>query len=234
MAVTPFSLMANSIKELERLIQACGPRKVYILSPSARYLLMACCETATHCANVRGKDDAALNASMKILCDLADLNQSLYNKLNKNKVEFVITGDLLAGQASCNLDVLMEVLINCWSNDPLHGDKIAYTKMAMGLLSRFAKPSQTTDQQDLRNTISGWKRFREEPPEPDLPPCNARGFDYDGGPANTPHYGRHNYNNRREDSRYGSAQSSKRDKYPGNFSGRGSRYNRGGGYRRFY
>jgi hypothetical protein len=228
LAVTPFSLLANSITELERLIHACGPRKVYILSPSARYLLMSCCETATHCANVRGKDDAALNASMKILSDLADLNQSLYNRLNKNNVEFVFTGDLLAGQANCSMDVLMEVLINCWSNDPVHGDKIAYTKLAMGLLSRFAKPSTATDPQDLRNTIAGRKRFREEP---DSPPRNARGSDYD---TNTPQYGGHNFDNRREDSRYGSAQPSKRDKYPGDYGGRGGRYNRGGGYRRFY
>jgi hypothetical protein len=228
LAVTPFSLLANSITELERLIHACGPRKVYILSPSARYLLMSCCETATHCANVRGKDDAALNASMKILSDLADLNQSLYNRLNKNNVEFVFTGDLLAGQANCSMDVLMEVLINCWSNDPVHGDKIAYTKLAMGLLSRFAKPSTATDPQDLRNTIAGRKRFREEP---DSPPRNARGSDYD---TITPQYGGHNFDNRREDSRYGSAQPSKRDKYPGDYGGRGGRYNRGGGYRRFY
>ena len=38
--------------------------------------------------------------------------------------------------------------------------------MAMGLLSRFAKPSMATDPQDMRNTISGWKRFREEPDTP--------------------------------------------------------------------
>ncbi len=54
---------------------------------------------------------------MKILCDLADLN--LQNRLNKNNVEFVITGDLLAGQANCRMDVLMDVLINCWSSNPL-------------------------------------------------------------------------------------------------------------------
>ncbi len=221
LAVTPFSLMANSIKELERLIQACGPRKVYILSPSARYLLMACCETATHCANVPGKDDAALNASMKILCDLADLNQSLYNRLNKNNLEFVFTGDLLAGQANCNLDVLMEVLINCWSNDPVHGNKIANTKMAMGLLSRFAKPSQTTDQQDLLNTISG--RSRTRPPAMHTAPTMMEGLPTPCTMAGTTMTtgGR-------------TAQPSKRDKYPGDYSGRGGRYNRGGGYRRFY
>jgi hypothetical protein len=39
LAVTPFSLMANCVNELERLIQACGPRKVYILSPSADGML---------------------------------------------------------------------------------------------------------------------------------------------------------------------------------------------------
>ena len=78
---------------------------------------MSCCETATHCANVRGKDDAALNASMKILCDLADLNQSLYNRLNKNNVEFVFTGDLLAGQANCSMDVLMEVLTYLYTDE---------------------------------------------------------------------------------------------------------------------
>ncbi len=45
-----------------------------------------------------------------------------------------------------------------------------------------------------------------------------------------------NYENRRDDScdsRYGAAHLSKRDKYPGDYGGRGGRYNRGGGYR-FY
>jgi hypothetical protein len=150
---------------------------------------MACCETATHCANVRGKDDASVNACMKILSDLADLNLALQNRLSKNNVEFLITRDLLAGQANCRMDVLMEVLINCWSNGPVHGYKIAYTKMAMGLLNRFAKPTQVTNQQDLRNPISGRKRFREEP---DSPPRNVRGSDYEDGSSSTPRYGGHN------------------------------------------
>ncbi len=59
LVVTPFSLMANCVNELERLISRTADlaRSTYILSASARYLLMACCETATHCDNLRGKDD---------------------------------------------------------------------------------------------------------------------------------------------------------------------------------
>ncbi len=85
--------MTNCVNELEWLIQACGPRKVYILSPTARYLLMTFCDTATHCANVRGKGDASLNVCMEILSVLADLNAALHNRLNKNNVEFLMTGD---------------------------------------------------------------------------------------------------------------------------------------------
>jgi hypothetical protein len=55
----------------------------------------------------------------------------------------------------CRIDVLMEILISCWGNDLVHGDKIAYTKMAMGLLvDRYAKPSLAVDHQDLRNSLS--------------------------------------------------------------------------------
>ncbi len=226
--------MANCVNQLERLIKACGPRKVYILSPSASYLLMACCETATHCANVRGKDDASLNACMKILCDLAYLNLSLQYRLNKNNVEFVITGDLLAGQANCRMDVLMAVLINCWSIDPVHGDKIAYTKMAMGLLSWFAKPSQVIDQQDLRNTISGRKRFSAMHAATTMKAAQPVSRAMAGITVTPPHYGRPNYDTRRDDSRYGAAQPSKWDRYPGHYSGRGARNNRGGGYLCFY
>ncbi len=142
LAVTPLSLMANCINELERLI--CRPadlaRSIHPLplrQVPADGVLRDC-----HTLRQRQREGrCSLNACMKILCDLADLNLSLQNRLNKNNVEFVITGDLLAGQANCRMDVLMEVLINCWSSNPVHGDKIAYTKIVMGLLSRLTKPS---------------------------------------------------------------------------------------------
>jgi hypothetical protein len=56
----------------------------------------------------------------------------------------------------------MENFINYWSNDPRHGDMIAYSKIAIELVSRFSKPPTNIDKSDLRNSLNPRKRYREE------------------------------------------------------------------------
>jgi hypothetical protein len=133
LAVTPFVLLSPVMEELERLIAACGTRTVYLISVLPRYVLNACCDEETHCTNVRSSDDAALEASYKLLDDLSDINRRMANRLSRRNVMWISAADLLSGKEECDNKDLMEALYACWANDPVHGDKMAYAKMAMGL-----------------------------------------------------------------------------------------------------
>jgi hypothetical protein len=58
---------------------------------------------------------------------------------------------------------LVDSLFECWRSDPVHGDKSAYIKMAMGLM----------DFLELKLDSRGRKRLRTvtpPPPPPDSPP----------------------------------------------------------------
>ena len=43
LVVTPFSLLSMTLDELERVIAACGNRRIFILSVLPRYFLKPCC-----------------------------------------------------------------------------------------------------------------------------------------------------------------------------------------------
>jgi hypothetical protein len=58
---------------------------------------------------------------------------------------------------------LMDSLYSCWSSDPVHGDKIAYHLIAMGLMDIL---SRKVSEGDLRNNINPKKRGRDESPPP--------------------------------------------------------------------
>jgi len=57
LAVTPYSLLTNVMSEMERIISACGKRRVYIMAVLPRYVLNSCCDNELHCTNVRNNDD---------------------------------------------------------------------------------------------------------------------------------------------------------------------------------
>ena len=60
---------------------------------------------------------------------------------------------------------LTDALFNCRRNDPIHGDKIAYTRIAVGLVNKVL--TKTLQEDDLRNSIPTKKRPREETPPRD-------------------------------------------------------------------
>jgi hypothetical protein len=49
----------------------------------------------------------------------------------------VRTGDLLTGREVCSVAQYMDTLYDLWGSDTVHGDKIAYSKIAIGLLDRL-------------------------------------------------------------------------------------------------
>jgi hypothetical protein len=99
-----------------------------------RFLLRPCCEDLNHCNNTRQLDSAGVTAGKRILHNLADLNLKMGVYLSASNVRYISTGDLLAGSDNATMGELMDTLYFCWSKDPVHGDKIAYNRIAMGLL----------------------------------------------------------------------------------------------------
>jgi hypothetical protein len=78
--------------------------------------------------------------------------------------QFVSTGDILSGISNCSMGELTDALFNCWRNDPIHGDRIAYTRtrIALGLVDKVLTKALSED--DLRNSIPSKKRPRDETP----------------------------------------------------------------------
>jgi hypothetical protein len=161
LTVAPFSLLNNVLRELKRAVDACGNRLVLIMEVVPRFLLRPCCEDLTHCINTRQLDSAGVAAGKRILHDLADLNVRMADYLTGSNVRYISTGDLLAGADNCSMGELMDSLYSCWSSDPVHGDKLAYHRIAMGLMDIL---SRKVSEGDLRNHINPKKRGRDDSP----------------------------------------------------------------------
>ncbi len=153
--VVPFSLVLDMLKELDRVIEACGTHPVLILEVVPRFLIRACCGDNSHCSNVRGADSASIDASKKVLEDLASLNNRIGDYLISGNVSMIRTGDLISGRVDCTLPALMDSLYEVWSTDAVHGNKIAYSKIAIGLLDNFIRKLPGGD---LRNNLKSRKR----------------------------------------------------------------------------
>ncbi len=123
-----------------------------------RFLLKACCEDVLHCLNVRGNGSGAIDAARKILDDLSGLNVRIGDYMAVNAAKMVSTVGLLTGVPSASAEVQMDCLYEFWSNDPVHGDKIAYSKIALGLLDLL---DRKLPDGDLRFNLSSKKRGRD-------------------------------------------------------------------------
>jgi hypothetical protein len=57
------------VRELKRLLAACGDREVWILDVLPRYLIVHCCDNQIHCVNVRRDGKSGTDACKKILTE---------------------------------------------------------------------------------------------------------------------------------------------------------------------
>jgi hypothetical protein len=124
LAVTPYSLLRNPLKELDRLISACGNRHILILGALPRFFLNTCCDNLAHCANISRHDLSQVEAGKKFMQDLEDLNRQMAARLNSRNVQFVFTGDILSGKNRCSIGDLADSLYTCWKSDPVHGTRV--------------------------------------------------------------------------------------------------------------
>jgi hypothetical protein len=161
LAVAPYTILNNVLRELKRAIIACGNRLVLVMEVLPRFLLCPCCDDNGHCSNTRLLDAAGIAAGKRILHDLADLNLKIADYLSASNVRYISTGDLLAGSDNASMGDLMDALYTSWSKDPVHGDKSAYNRIAVGLLNILSRKAPDGD---LRNLLNPRKRGRDDSP----------------------------------------------------------------------
>jgi hypothetical protein len=159
-AVTPYVLLKPAIRELQRLLDAMKDREIWIMDIIPRFLLVFCCEDAGHCAKVRLPGAEGLAAGKKLREDIAELDAEMAAHLTGPGVNFVSTGDLLTGVENSSMGTLMDSLYEVWNQDPVHGERQAYTRIGLALLKHISKKGRV-------GTYPAAKRTREEHPDPD-------------------------------------------------------------------
>jgi hypothetical protein len=81
----------------------------------------------------------------------------------ERKTHFIFSGDLLTGKSRSSMGDLFDSLFECWRSDPVHGDKSAYIKLAMGLMDFLEPKPDSRSRKRLRTATP-------PPPPPDSPP----------------------------------------------------------------
>ncbi len=66
--------------------------------------------------------------------DLASLNVRIGEFFSERSVKMLPTGDFLMGMQHSSKEELMDSLYETWFTDPVHGEKLAYSKIAIGIL----------------------------------------------------------------------------------------------------
>jgi hypothetical protein len=174
--VTPFSLLSNTLREIDRIVTVCREHKVWVM---------------------------------------------------------VSTVDLLTGVHSAAAEVQMDGLYEFWSNDPVHGDKIAYPKIALGLLDLL---DRKLPEGDLHFNLSSRKRGRDSSMDrisgnrSDRDSANYNGFDRDLSGSFRSDRDPSNTRSSRSDRDHATARSSSSYRtYPGDFPPGRDRFRRQSG-----
>jgi hypothetical protein len=160
--ITPYTLLREMLAEINRIVDACGTHPVMILEAVPRFLIRSCCMDLQHCTDIRGADPASVDACKKIMEDLASLNERIGDHLQTEQVKTVRTGDLLTGRVDSPIALYMDSLYDLWGSDTVHGDKLTYSKIAIGLLDSL---NRTLLDSDLRHNLQSRKRSLDSSPD---------------------------------------------------------------------
>ena len=123
--------MAPVLANLSKLIDACGSRPVFVLTPLPRHVTAPCCLNKEHCTHLTMPD-----YGVRISCEIVRLNKIISGRLRHHQnVTIVCTGDILAGKENAAPTEVLSAMTN-WSG--VHGPQEAYTKISLKLLSLFS------------------------------------------------------------------------------------------------
>ncbi len=134
LAITPGILLRPMYAALDEIIKICGNRRIYILTPLPRYILVPCCEDDSHCVNLVVKDDITGQGVFDIMDELEMIGKAVSIKFSSCTV--ISTSDLLAGKTEATRHEILDAMIAHWMSDPVHGTKTSYSKLAMKLAER--------------------------------------------------------------------------------------------------
>ncbi len=134
LAITPGILLRPMYAALDEIVKLCGERKIYILTPLPRYILVPCCDSDMHCVNLVVKDAASRQGVFDIMDELDLIRKAVSIKFSSCTV--LNTGDLLVGKTDATRHEVLDAMIANWMNDPVHGTKAGYSKLAMKLAER--------------------------------------------------------------------------------------------------
>ncbi len=88
----------------------------------------------THCVNLVVKDAATRQGVFDIMDELDLIGKAVSIKFSNCTV--LCTGDLLVGKKDATRHEVLDAMIANWMNDPVHGTKAGYLKMAVKLAER--------------------------------------------------------------------------------------------------
>ncbi len=103
-----------------------------------------------------------MDACKKIMEDLSILNDRVGDFLQSEQVKMVKTGDLITGRVDSPVALYMDTLYDLWGSDTVHGDRIAYSRIAIGLLDSL---NRTLPDSDLRHNLQSRKRSLDSSPD---------------------------------------------------------------------
>jgi hypothetical protein len=96
--------------------------------------LVPCCDSDAHCINLVVKDAASKQGVFDIMDELDLIGKAVSIKFASCTV--LCTGDLLVGKQDATRREVLDAMISNWMNDPVHGTKAGYSKIAMKLAER--------------------------------------------------------------------------------------------------
>ena len=122
--------MEAVLQNLIKIIQVCGTRRVYIMTPVPRFLTAPYCSNKEHCRHL-----VETGAGIRITCDLHRLSAYIKNQLRDlPNATGLNTGDILAGKTNA---APSDVLTATADWGPVHGPDFAYDLIAAYLLERI-------------------------------------------------------------------------------------------------
>jgi hypothetical protein len=119
LAITPGILLRPMYAALDDIVKLCGERKIYILTPLPRYILVPCCDNDQHCVNLVVKYAASRQGVFDIMDELDLIGKAVSIKFTSCTV--LNTGDLLIGKTDATRQKVLDAII-------VHGTKAGYSK----------------------------------------------------------------------------------------------------------
>jgi hypothetical protein len=146
LVVAPDRALKNIIEQKKRLIQACGTRPVFIISPWLRFVRSPCFSELEHTANFSEPD------FLKTI--IADLNKLRYQLRKLVSPAIVLDGlELICGHGY-NQEKASQVILPGWGHDPVHPDKHIYAKMVLNLMERIS--AGKTEAKEVNSRKRAW------------------------------------------------------------------------------